>query len=148
MANEISGFGAIVTLAASITFPVGFQITQFADDSDPVDLPVIQIAECTMGLNGDLISWANAAIIPVVISVIPGSDDDINLSILSQANRVAQGKISVFDSMVLTLAYPDGKIIVFSGGKLTNAPFGNSIASSGRQKSKTYSFAFQGVVGL
>ena len=34
--GDISGFGTEVLLVAKSTFPVGFNITQFADDTDPV----------------------------------------------------------------------------------------------------------------
>src|SRR5882724_9120 len=91
MTQDISGFGAVVSLIASNTFPTGFVITQFADDSDPVDMPSINIGDAAMGLNGDLIVWRRAIPLPSVIAVIPGSADDINLGILAAANRAGQG---------------------------------------------------------
>lgn len=147
MTNDISGFGAIVTIAASNTFPSGFPITQFADDADPLDFASIQVADKAMGLNGDLITWSRANPLPVSISVIPGSPDDVALGILAENNRVGQGKTSAADIITLTVAYPDLSIITFSQGKLTDAPFGKSIASQGRMKSKTYVFTFQNKVG-
>ncbi len=148
MANDISGFGLQATVVASNTFPAGFPVTQFADDTDPLDFAAIQIADKAMGLNGDLITWSRAIPLPAVISVIPGSDDDVNLAILAEANRVGQGKQSAYDEITMTLVYPDGRTIILSGGKMTDAMFGNSVSSSGRQKSKTYTFTFQNKTGV
>lgn len=147
MTNDISGFGAVVTIVASNTFPAGFTVTQFADDSDPLDLASIQIADKAMGLNGDLVVWSRAVPIPAVLSVIPGSQDDINLGILAQANRPGQGKVPALDIITMTVVYPDGTVITLQSGKMTDAPFGKSIASAGRLKSKIYTFAFQTSIG-
>ncbi|WP_422930140.1 phage tail fiber protein [Singulisphaera sp. PoT] len=147
MAQDISGFGLVATITASNTFPAGFPITQFADDSDPLDMASIQIADKAMGLNGDLITWARAMPIPAVIAVIPGSIDDINLGILAEANRAGQGKVSANDVINMTVVYPDGSAISVSQGRLTDAMFGKSVASSGRLKTKIYSFSFQNKVG-
>ena len=38
---DISAIGVSVRLIASLTFPVGFTITEFADDADPFALPAI-----------------------------------------------------------------------------------------------------------
>ena len=147
MTQNISGFGAVVSLVASNTFPTGLAITQFADDADALALGAIAIAESAMGLNGDLIIWAKAVPLPVVINVIPDSDDDINLQILFSANRVGRGKASAQDSITLTVSYPDGATKTFINGAALNSEFGNSIASAGRMKSKAYGFTFENVIG-
>src|SRR5574343_1608278 len=109
--NNISGFGLQIQVIASVTFPSGFTLTQFADDADPFDLPSIQIADKAMGLNGDLVVWSKANPIPVTVNVIPGSDDDKNLAILYDANRVGRGKVSARDEITLVGIYPDGSTI-------------------------------------
>lgn len=143
MALDITGVGTVVTLIASTTFPVGIPITQFADDADAVDMGSIQIADVAMGLNGDLIKWGKANALPVVIGVVPGSEDDLNLQILADANRVAQGKSSAYDNITLTIVYPDGSIVQFTGGVITDAMFGKSVSSAGRIKTRSYSFKFE-----
>lgn len=147
MSTDISGFGAVVNIIASNSFPAGFPVTQFADDSDPLDFAAIQIADTAMGLNGDLISWARAVTLPMVISVIPGTEDDTNLQNLADLNRVAQGKISAYDDITATVIYPDGTLVTLTGGKITNAPFGKSISSAGRLKTRVYTFSFEQKVG-
>ncbi|BFI50491.1 phage tail fiber protein [Yersinia pseudotuberculosis] len=41
---DISGFGTIVNIRASKTFPAGFNVTQFADDAEPT-APVSENSE-------------------------------------------------------------------------------------------------------
>ena len=146
--QDITGFGVVVNIIASNTFPTGFLVTQFADDSDPLDLPAIQIADAQMGLNGDMVKWAKAAIIPFTLNVIPNGEDDLNLQILGDANRVAQGKLSAFDNITATVAYPDGRIVTLTGGVLMNYTPGNAIAQTGRLKTKSYVFSFENKTGV
>jgi hypothetical protein len=146
--QNVSGFGSVVTLIASNTFPAGINITQFSDDIDALDLPGVRIADIAMGVNGDLIKWSRAVPLPVSIGVIPGSTDDINLQILAEANRVGQGKVSAQDVITITVTYPDGTATTLSQGSMTDAPFGKSIAGTGREKSKTYSFMMQNRTGF
>jgi hypothetical protein len=147
MTQNISGFGAVVSIVASNTFPSGLAITQFSDDADPLAIGAIAIAESAMGLNGDLIIWSKAQPLPVVINVIPDSDDDINLGILFSANRVGKGKASAQDSITLTASYADGTTKTFINGAPLNAEFGISIASAGRMKTKAYGFTFENIIG-
>lgn len=146
MSNDVSGYGVIVQLLGSTTFPAGITITQFSDDADAVDMPSVQIADKAMGVNGDLITWNKASPLPVTLNVIPDSDNDINLAILAEANRPGQGKVPARDQITLTILYPNGNQVVFSGGIVTDAMFANSIAGSGREKTKAYQFVFQNLV--
>lgn len=143
--QDISGFGLIVGLVASVTFPAGITITQFSDDADPVDISSIQIADKAMGLNGDLLTWARAVPVPCTLNVIPNSDDDLNLSILAENNRVGRGKTSNRDVITITITYPDGSTVFLDPGVMTDAMFGKSIASAGRMKTKPYIFTFENI---
>jgi len=145
---DISGFGLVVNVKASVSFPAGFQVSQFADDGDSLDIPSMQIADKAMGLNGDLVTWSKAAPLTLTMNIIPNSDDDKNLSVVAEANRVGKGKKSAQDVITMTVAYPDGKNVTYTGGKLTDAMAGNGVASAGRLKSKAYSWAFENVTGL
>jgi hypothetical protein len=145
LAQDVSGFGFTLAINASVTFPAGFPVTQFSNDVDPADFPAVKIGDVVMGLNGDLISWAKAAVLPMTISVIPGSPDDMNLQILAQANRVGQGKISNYDVINVTAVYPDGSTVILTDGKITDATFGRAILAEGRQKTRPYTFQFQDV---
>lgn len=141
--QNISGVGLTINLIASRTFPTGIQLTQFADDADPIDIQSIQIAEKAVGLNGDLLGWAKAVPVPCVLNIIPNSDDDTNLSILAENNRVGRGKVSTRDVITMTIMYPDGSTLLLDPGLITDAMFGKSVASAGRYKTKPYAFAFE-----
>ncbi len=141
--NNVSGFATVINLIASVTFPVGLTVTQVADDSDPLDFASVKIADAAMGVNGDLITWSRATPLPMVISVIPGSTDDVNLQTLADANRVAQGKNSANDIITATVIYPDGTSVILNGGVITDGQFGKSISSAGKLKTKAYAFSFE-----
>ena len=96
-----------------------------------------------MGVNGDLIGWSRAVPVPMVLNVIPGSDDDLNLQILAEANRATQGKALAYDIITATVIYPDGTIVLCSTGKITDYNPGKSVSSAGRLKTKSYAFSFQ-----
>ncbi len=145
--NNISGFGLRVHVCASKTFPAGFTITQFADDGDPFDIPSIQINDKAMGLNGDLIVWSKANPIGPTLNLIPGSDDDNNMRILLEANRVGCGKQSAKDVINMTAIYPDGSTLILANGAITDGTPANSIASAGRMKSNAYTFVFENRTG-
>ena len=147
MSNDITGFGSAINLVASNTYPEGIAITQLADDADPLDMASVKIADTAMGVNGDLVKWSRAITKPLTLSVIPGSLDDINLAILASNNSASQGTINANDIITITVIYPDSSVITFVNGFITDAPFGSSISSAGRLKTKTYGFQFQSVTG-
>jgi hypothetical protein len=144
--QDISGFGIRIQVVASVTFPQGINLTQFADDTDPLDLPSIQIADKAMGINGDLIVWSKANPLIINTGLIPGSDDDRNMSVLFEANRVGKGKSGARDVITMTVIYPDGSTVSLNEGKITDGMPGRSVASAGRIKTSTYSFAFENMV--
>lgn len=147
MSFNISGFGLSINIIASNTFPVGLLINEFADDSDPFDIPQLQIADTAMGLNGDLIGWSKPNPIKIFLSLIPDSVSDIQCGILLEANRVGRGKIGARDNITIIGTYPNGNLITLINGFITDGPPGNPVASSGRLKSKTYNFSFENKAG-
>jgi hypothetical protein len=143
MSTDIAGFGIQIQIRASNTFPSGFTVTQVADDADPFDLPEVVIAESAMGVNGDLITWSKANPLMPAVGVVPGSDDDINLGLLFEANRTAKGKQSARDVITMIAVYPNGDTLTFTEGRILAGPPGKAVASSGRFKSNVYKFAFE-----
>lgn len=141
--QDISGFGIRVRLIASNTFPAGITITQFADDAASLDIPSQQIADKAMGVNGDLVTWSVANPLPLTLNIIPGSEDDRNLAVLLEANRVARGKRGARDVITVSAIYPDETTQTWSLGKITDGVPGKGIAASGRMNSKPYMFTFE-----
>ena len=144
--QDVSGTGLSLTVSASGTYPSGFICKAFADDSDPLDFPELQITEYVMGLNGDLVVWSAPKPLEVSISVIPGTDEENYLDFLFEANRVAKGKRSNKDVITFIANYPDGTRKVLAPGRITKGLPGNSVASGGRIKTKKYSFVFENKV--
>lgn len=142
--TNISAFGYVITIIASQTFPTGFTVTQAANDADPLDMPSVKIGDLVLGVNGDPISWNKAVPLPMSVNVVPGGLDDINLGILANANRVAQGKSSVQDVITAVVVYPDGTTVTLNNGAITDSPFGKSISTEGRIKTRSYGFSFGG----
>lgn len=148
MAVDISGFGTSVNIIASNTFPLGFVLTEFSDDADPFDAPSLQIADTAMGVNGDLLKWSKANPIKLSVNVVPNGIDDINLSILFEANRVGAGKLGAQDDITMSTVFPDGRIVTFTQGIITDGIPVSSVSSAGRIKTKMYSFAFENKTGI
>ena len=140
---DVSGTGFSLTIKFSNTFPQGIQVTAFADDADPWDAPALDIATPSMNVNGDLITFSSPQPLVRTINVIPGSEDDTNLSIAYEANRVGRGKRSARDIVTVVATWPDGSTETLSNGKMTTGMSGKSLASAGRIKSRSYGFAFQ-----
>lgn len=142
---DISGFGGIIQLVASVTFPAGISLSQFADDTDPFDPQVLEIGDAVMGVNGDLATFSKANPLVLNISFFPQTDDDNNMQVLFDANRVAKGKRSVQDIITLTIIYPNGKPKTYNNGKIISGIPGDAIASSSRLKTKPYGFKFESI---
>jgi|SRR5208337_649564 len=146
MTQNISGFGLIVQVQASLTFPAGLTLTEFADDADPFDLPSLQVTDKAMGLNGDLLVWSKAVPIAITLNMWASGEDDTNLQILLEANRAARGKSIARDRITMTGIFPNGSYITLVDGVITNGMPGNSVASAARFKTKAYVFAFENKV--
>ena len=144
--TDISGFGTAARILASNTFPIGIELTEFADDSDPIDVPSLQIADDAMGLNGTRVAWTTANPIRVTINIISGSDDDRNLALLFEANRAGRNKKSAQDVITGIISYPDGQIATLTSGGCIEFMPAKGISNEGRLKTKAYIFSFENMV--
>lgn len=144
--HNVSGFGTKVTIVSTTTFPYGFTISQLSDDVDPVSIENLEVAKHQMLLNGDLLTYKTANPAIVDVSVIPGSSDDANLSVILSASRIKQQIVPIPDIVVMTIAYPDGAVSVLAKGSIISGPPARSVMASGRAKSNKYRFAFGEVV--
>lgn len=136
-----TGFGLLIQ--ASGTFPGGFQLTAFADDQDPFDLPVSTAAEAAMDVNGNLVSWSTPQPQTIIINVLPGSAEDYNLGVLLEANMAKRGRRPAGDIITMVATYGNGDVTTARNGKILSGPRGTSVGSNGRKGSKAYTFAFQ-----
>lgn len=145
--KDVSGIGLKITIIASITYPMGITVTSFSDDSDPFDVPESALAEYGMGLNGDLVINRRPSAPEFTVAVIPGSEEDIALTRLAEANRVSRNKIGYMDEITATVELPNGDLVTFTGGAIVAAPLVTGVSGNGRQKTKLFKFVFEGRVG-
>ena len=145
MHNE-SATGIKMRLVASLTFPAGFDITQFSDDGDPLHSENLAIAEPAPALNGDLVAWSKPNVIPFTVSVLPDTDEDRNLSILWNVNRIGKNKVAVQDVITIVVTYPNGDQKILSSGVMVSGPALNSGTAEGRLKTKEYEFSFESII--
>lgn len=141
--KDVSAIGLSIIVKASNTYPQGILCTHFADDTDPMDFPEVTITEYGMGLNGDLITWSSPQPLQFSLSLIPGTEEDIALEFLFEANRVAKGKRSAKDEITIIANYPDGTIKTLTPGRIISGLPGKGVASGGRIKTSTYGFVFE-----
>ena len=144
--HNVSATGIKMRLVASLTFPAGFDITQFADDGDPLNSENLTIAETAAALNGDLVAWGKPNVIPLTVAVLPDTDEDRNLSILWNVNRIGKNKVAVQDIITLVVTYPNGDQEILSNGVMISGPALNSGSSEGRLKTKEYEFSFESII--
>ena len=135
-------------MISSNTHPFGIAIESFPDDVDPISFSPINIKEAQMDLNGKPVSWAIGVMIPLNISVIPGSDDDEQLYVLFNANRASGFMSPKRDEITLTISYPDNSMKVFSKGYIVSGTPSAGAAASGRITTKTYGFAFASMTNI
>jgi hypothetical protein len=143
MTQNISGFGETTNIKASNTFSNGFNFNEYADDADPMDSPDYTVADAGFGLNGHMVFWVKPQGIEVVYNMLPLTPGDINLSILTEANRAGLGKTSAGDIITLVHTYPTGQIITLNNGVIITGNLVSSTASNGRLKTHLYRFRFE-----
>ena len=143
---DISAAGGKVTIISSPTFPQGFTITEWATDADPITIEDVQIAQSEVGVNGDIVSWHRAVPVNVDMNIIPNSESDKNLMILTSANKVEKNKVALHDSITMIISYPDGTLKTFTEGTIVSGSVANSMVNDGKIRSKNYKFVFGKVI--
>lgn len=143
MSVDVSALGIKATLVAAPSYPVGFTITQFADDGDSLNVPDMTIMQSGMGVNGDLVVWRTAVPCEVDINVIPGTDDCKNLENLFKLNMVQKNKVASKDVITLTIQHPNGKIDILTNGYIIGGKPVQDYSASGRAKTRTFRFMFE-----
>lgn len=144
---DISGFGTGITIVALQTFPMGFSVSQFADDIDPIDAKEIAAVGYEMLFDGSPFFYDKASVIEVKIGVIAGSDDDLNLKTLLQVKKGTVSILPISDVTTMVVTYPDKGRVVLSNGSIVSGPLLDSIQATGRKKGNTYTFAFGSFMG-
>jgi hypothetical protein len=143
---DISGFGTGITIIAINSFPMGVPVSQFADDKDPIVITPMETVGWKMLYDGSLFQYAKADPIRVSISVIAGSEDDINLKLLLQGSLASAGVLPLPNTTSMVLNYPVGYVML-SNGTIYRGPIADTVQASGRKAGNTYDFAFGSFFG-
>lgn len=144
---NVSGLGTEITIIAAKAFPVGFNLSRFADDIDPIVAEDVEPTAIEMLYDGSLFAFDKAAPIIVTFGVIAGSPDDINLKILLQARKSSRSILPFSDVISAVITYPDGGRVVLSNGAIIRGPLVDGIQSAGRKKGNAFTFAFGSYAG-
>ena len=140
---DVTSTGTTATLIASKTFPIGVQLTQFADKGELFKFGDSEMAKFVQSPNGAMIYYDVASTAKTIdIALIPTSDEDVALFTLAQANQSGVGKRASGDIITLVIDYPKFKV-VYSNGKLLKSPQGYTAGSDGQITANTYSFVFE-----
>lgn len=153
--NSRSGISAShlidVSFAGStirITGNGSVEISNFMDNSNPIDFPDTAVSDVAINCYGQMIRNAKPNPIVMSVTVIPGSKEDNSLYNMWQRYRLTDGSydeqwrtalratISVANKTMAKKTYE------FSGGTMVSGPGGPSATGDGKMQGRTYTFAF------
>lgn len=143
MAVDVSALGLKVLVTAVPSFPVGFEITQFADDGESLNIGDMTTMESAMGVNGDLVVWRVATPCEVELNVIPNTTDCKNLETLFNLNITQKNRASSKDLITMVITHPDGKQTILANGYIIGGKPSQDYSSTGRANSRTFRFVFE-----
>ena len=145
--QDVSAVGLSIRLLASVTYPIGTDITAFPEEGENGPDDNHQIVDNTTGVNGELITWDVINGIPYTLLVIPNTPDDDKLDFLFEANRASKNKRSKKDVITLVVTNPvTGVTKTYLNGKVKTGIPGYRYGNDGRIRNKTYGFVFEDVV--
>lgn len=143
MSVDVSAMGLKVLIKAAPSFPVGIEVTHFADDGDSLNISDITTMESGMGVNGDLVVWRVATPCELSINVIPGTDECRDLETLFNLNMTQKNRVSSKDIITMVITHPDGKQTVLSNGYIIGGKPAQDYSSNGRANSREFRFVFE-----
>lgn len=146
MAVDVSAMGLKVLVQAAPSFPVGFEISQFSDDGDSLNIGDITTMETAMGVNGDLIAWRVATPCEIELNVIPGTQDCENLETLFNLNMTQKNRVSSKDIITMVITHPNGKQTLLTNGYIIGGKPTQDYAGNGRANSRSFRFVFENSV--
>lgn len=143
---DIGAHGLSITVIAAQSFPMGFQLSQFSDDANPLDVKDTEPFGYELLYDGGMFAFDKATAIELSVSVIPGSDDDINLKILLQSKKGGASILPIPDVLTMVVSYPTGTVML-TKGTIISGPLADTVQASARKKGNTYRFVFNSFAG-
>jgi len=142
----------ISTVGASIEFSGGLNetINEFSDEGTPFEAPDVEVSDNQKNLNGEMISSRKPAVYPLSVTVIPGSQNDKNLTAFLAKCSLMPGAGAGVGGMKVdcTLTIPDidgggFRNYKYGNGRIKSGPTGPSSSAEGRQSARTFTFEFE-----
>ena len=143
MSIDVSAMGLKVLIKAVPSFPVGIEVTHFADDGESLAVSDLQTMESGMGVNGDLVVWRVATPCETELNVIPGTDECKDLETLFNLNMTQKNRASSKDVITMIVSHPNGKQTILSNGYIIGGKPVQDYSSAGRANSRSFRFVFE-----
>lgn len=131
-------------------------IRRFSEEGTPFECPDVDLSDNRKNLNGEMISSRMPAVYTVSVTVIPNTDEDIELQRLAQKSSLMSGSVAkiseiLIDSIMVKIpeinhSDDDGAVLrtfTWSHGRMKSAPTGPSSSAEGRLAARTYTFEME-----
>ena len=130
-------------------------ITQFSDEGTPFECPDVDVSTNAKNLNGQMVSSRTTSVLPISITVVPGSEEDMFLQRRLADAAIQPGNVKSIAALAvssLTVSIPainesgEGNHAIdytFINGRLKGGPLGPSTSAEGRMSARTYTFEFE-----
>lgn len=156
MAFDISATGAKVAIMFSDGTEI--EVTHFSDEGTPFESGDVDVSTNQKNLNGDMISSRTPSVYPVSLTVIPGSEEDLQLQGKLQEASLQPGGVNAvsdlwIESMQIFIptinssvgAGMSGSHLVYTWtkGRFKTGSTGPSTSAEGRLSARTYGFEFE-----
>lgn len=143
---DIGAYGLSINVVALQSFPMGFSLSEFADDADPLVVEETEPFGYELLFDGDIFSFDKASVIKLSVTVIAGSEDDTNLRLLLQSKKGSKSILPVPDMTTMVITYPTGHVIL-TKGTIISGPLADSSRADGRKHGNKYTFVFAAFAG-
>lgn len=151
---DISTVGAQVEIR-----PAGgntITITRFSEEGTPFECPDVDLSDNRKNLNGEMISSRVPSVYTVSVTVIPGSEEDVELQRLAQKSSLMSGSVYSIKEIIIesisvkvpeiNLSDDTGATLrayTWTNGRMKSAPTGPSSSAEGRLAARTYTFEME-----
>lgn len=139
---DVSAFGTGINIVATTSFPMGFSLSQFADDEDPISIQDVEVSGFEKLYDGGIFTFDKTSPVLLSVGIMPNTDDDSNLKILMQMRKSSPSLLPLQDTTSMIITYPDGGRVVLTSGSILSGALADSITTQGRKKGNVYHFVF------
>ena len=140
---NVNATGAELIIVGSQTYPQGIVLTQAPGEVDFLAMEEVVIGNMVIGLNGHAENWGTPGTFTFVIALIPGSDNDDDMSFLFSSNHIQGGSQGANDVITASMSYPSSPLpTAYSEGQYMKYTPQSVPSSSFRLKPKLYTITF------